>query len=150
MTSKLSNLRIETDRLILRPFTMDDIDGAYTMNLDEEVSRYTGDGGVVSREEMERRIVHDVLGDYEKHGFGRLAVELKDTGDFIGFAGLKFLEDLEEVDDLGFNRLGIKKIVAMVLPENEASVHILEKLKFQYEKDIQEDGLTARLYALES
>ena len=70
-------LRIETDRLVLRPMTIEDIDANYAMNMDEAVSVYTGDGGVVSKEEIERRIKDDVLGDYKKYGYGRLAVELK-------------------------------------------------------------------------
>ncbi|MBR9919538.1 MAG: GNAT family N-acetyltransferase [Bacteroidetes bacterium] len=165
------NLYIETERLLIRPFTPADIDAAYAMNLDTEVSRYTGDGGVVSREEMERRIHEDVFGDYEKHGFGRLAVELKSEQKFIGFTGLKYLADLKEVDlgyrfmspywgkgyatesakaslHLGFETLDLDRIIAMVLPENKASIRVLEKLNFVYEKDIVEEGMLARLYAL--
>jgi len=95
------NLFIETERLLIRPFKMEDIEPSYTMNLDTEVSRYTGDGGVVSKKEIERRIVENVFGDYEKHGFGRLAVELKEENKFIGFTGLKYIEDMDEVD-LGY------------------------------------------------
>lgn len=47
---------------------------------------------------MERRIVENVPGDNEKHGFGRLVVELKGENKFIGFTGLKYLEDMNEVD----------------------------------------------------
>ena len=166
-----SKLFIETERLIIRPFKMADIAPSYVMNLDTEVSRYTGDGGVVSKKEMERRIVEDVFGDYEKHGFGRLAVELKSENQFIGFTGLKYLEDMDEVDlgyrfmkaywgkgiatesakaclDLGFKTLGLDRIIAMVLPENLGSIRVLEKLNFEYEKDIIEDNLLARLYSL--
>ena len=48
-----SNLFIETERLLIRPFKMEDIEPSYIMNLDAEVSRYTGDGGIVSKEEIE-------------------------------------------------------------------------------------------------
>lgn len=166
-----SNLFIETERLLIRPFKMEDIEPAYRMNLDADVSRYTGDGGVVSKKEIERRIIEDVLGDYEKHGFGRLAVELKGENKFIGFTGLKFLEDMDEVDlgfrfmreywgkgiatesgkaclTLGFETLELNKIVAMVLPENKSSIRVLEKLLFEYEKDIIEDGQLANVYSL--
>lgn len=165
-----AQLTIETERLLLRPFRLADIAPSYQMNLDAEVSRYTGDGGVVSKAEMERKIVEDVLGDYAKHGFGRLVVELKGEDQFIGFAGLKYLEDMDEVDlgyrfmkaywgkgyateaaqaclELGFGTLGLKKIIAMVLPANSGSVRVLEKLHFHYEKDIEEDGQLAKLYA---
>lgn len=167
----LAHLIIETDRLLIRPFTREDIEASYSMNLDAEVSRYTGDGGVVSKEEIERRIVEDVLGDYQKHGFGRLAVELKGENKFIGFTGLKYLEDLGEVDlgyrffkeywgqgiateagmaclNLGFEKLGLKRIIAMVLPENSSSIRVLEKLNFQFEKEIIEDNQLAKLYSI--
>ena len=166
-----SNLYIETERLLIRPFKMEDIEPAYKMNLDVEVNRYTGDGGVVSKKEIERRIVEDVFGDYQKHGFGRLAVELKGENKFIGFTGLKYLEDLNEVDlgyrfmkaywgkgiatesaqacvHLGFNTLGLKRMIAMVLPENKDSIRVLEKLNFVYEKEIIEDGELAKIYSL--
>jgi RimJ/RimL family protein N-acetyltransferase len=167
----MTNLFIETERLLIRPFKMEDIEPSYTMNLDAEVSKYTGDGGVVSKKEIERRIVENVFGDYEKYGFGRLAVELKGENKFIGFTGLKYLEDLDEVDlgyrfmkeywgkgiatesgkacvNLGFNKLGLKKMIAMVLPENTGSIHVLEKLNFKYEKEILEDNQLAKLYSL--
>ena len=159
-----SKLIIETERLLIRPFTMDDIEPAYQMNLDAEVSKYTGDGGVVSKEEIKRRIIEDVFGDYGKHGYGRLAVELKGENKFIGFTGLKYLEDMDEVDlgwgkgiatesakacvDFGFETLGLNKIIAMVLPSNNSSIRVLEKLKFEYEKDIIEDNLLANIYIL--
>lgn len=139
------------------------------MNLNSEVSRYTGDGGVVSRKEIERRITENVFGDYEKYGFGRFAVELKENAQFIGFSGLKYLDDMNEVDlgyrlmrehwgkgiatesckaclDYGFNQLNLKKIIAMVLPDNAASIRVLEKLNFQFDKDIIEDGDLVRVY----
>lgn len=166
-----SKLFIETERLLIRPFTIKDLEPAYKMNLDEEVSKYTGDGGVATKKEIERRINEDVFGDYEKHGYGRLAVELKGENKFIGFAGLKYLEDLKEVDlgyrfmkkfwgqgiateagkaciHFGFSTLNLDRIIAMVLPNNAGSIRVLDKLHFKYEKDIIEDDLLAHIYSL--
>lgn len=163
------NLNINTERLIIRPFELKDIEPAYGMNLDAEVSRYTGDGGMVSKKEIEKRILNDVFGDYKKYGYGRLAVELKSENKFIGFAGLKYLPDMDEVDlgyrfmkkywgkgiateagkaclDFGFSALKLNRIIALVLPENMASVRVLEKLGFEYEKESVEEGLLARQY----
>lgn len=171
--NKPLDFRIETDRLIIRPFTEDDIEPSYQLNLDEEVSRYTGDGGVVSRQEIERRIKENVMGDYAKYGYGRLAVEWKENSECIGFTGLKYLDDMDEVDlgyrfkraywgkgiatetgkiclEYGFNMLGLKRIIALVLPENVGSVRVLEKLHFEFEKEVMEDGLLARQYVAHS
>ncbi len=165
------DLFIETERLIIRPFKLEDVESAYQLNLDPEVSRYTSDGGVVAKAEIERRIVEDVLGDYQKHGFGRLAVELKGEGKFIGFTGLKYLEDLGEVDlgyrfmrpywgrgiatesgsaclELGFNILGLDRIIAMVIPENVGSIRVLDKLGFQFEKEMMDGEELVKVYTL--
>lgn len=159
----------QTERLILRNFTLEDVEPSYQMNLDPRVSEFTGDGGVQSREVIHDRIEKNVLGDYEKHGFGRLAVCLKLTGEFIGFAGLKYLEDMKEVDlgyrlafdhwgkglateacqpilEYGFKELNLKKIIALVLPENKASIRVLEKLGFVFEKFIITEGEEAAYY----
>jgi len=158
-----------TSRLIIRPFTIDDIDIAHAMNLDEAVSQYTGDGGVVSYDETARRIKEDVLTDYEKYGYGRMAVCLKSTKEFIGFCGIKYLSDIDKVD-IGYRffskfwgrgyatesakaclndaieRLQLQEIIAFVLPENKGSIKVLEKLSFRYSHDIMEEGELARYY----
>jgi RimJ/RimL family protein N-acetyltransferase len=163
---------IETSRLILRSFTLDDIEAAYAMNLDQEVSKYTGDGGVVSKEEIERRIKEDVLGDYQKHGYGRMAVGINGGPDFIGFCGLKYLEDMRKVDlgyrfmsdywgkgyatescnavlRMGFDQLKLNEIIAMVLPKNKASIRVLEKLNFDFSHSFEEDDMLIDLYKLD-
>ena len=45
--------------------------------------------------------------------------------------------------------LGLERIIALVLPDNLASVRVLEKLGFTHEQDVEEDGATALLYALQ-
>ena len=37
----------------------------------------------------------------------------------------------------------------MVLPANKNSIHVLEKLRFEFEKEIIEEGEPALLYAVE-
>lgn len=163
---------IETERLILRRYTHEDIEAAYQMNLDPEVSRYTGDGGVHNREEIRRMITEHVMGDYETHGFGRFAVIYKPDNVYIGFSGLKFLEDYQEVDlgyrfvrkywgkgiatesglasiAYGFETLKLDHIIGLVYPENVASVRVLEKLGFEWEKAVVEDGKDAAKYRLD-
>ena len=91
------------------------------------------------------------LADYKKYGYGRFAVELKETGEVIGFCGIKYLPeiDLPEVGFrymkeywgrgigteaaevcVGFARddLKIKKLIALIIPENIASIRVAEKL----------------------
>ena len=167
-----SDLFIETQGLQLRPFELSDIIPAYEMNLDAQVSQFTGDGGVVSKEEIERRISEDVLGDYKKYGFGRLALEWKEHKKFIGFTGLKYLGDTSEVDlgyrllreywgrgiateagraclELGFLKLELEKIIAMTLPGNLKSENVLQKLGMQFIEHRMEDDEKVKVFGIE-
>ena len=168
----ISELFIETPRLRLRPFDLSDIIPAYEMNLDVQVSQYTGDGGVVSKEEIERRIIEDVLGDYKKHGFGRLAIEWKENKEFIGFAGLKFLEDQDEVDlgyrlrrnywgrgiateagkaclEFGFSKLKLEQLIAMIIPANLKSENVLLKLGMRFFEYRMEEDEKVKVFRIE-
>lgn len=165
------NIRIETPRLLLRPFTLNDIEAAYNMNLDQEISIYTGDGGVVNYDEMERRIRGIISEDYMKYGYGRFAVELIGVDSFIGFAGLKYLPEYAVTDlgyrfkkkywgqgiateagkasiEYGFNALKLKELRAYAMEENKASIKVLTKLGFIYEMDLTEHALTYQQFKL--
>ena len=165
------NTIIETGRLILRPFTMDDVEPSYQMNLDEEITLYTNDGGVKTRAEIHKTIKTNVLGDYEKHGFGRLAVILKSENAFIGFTGLKYLPEYNLVDlgyrlrrdcwgkgiategakasmKFAFNDLKLPKVVGFIIPDNIASARILTKLNFKFEKELYEDEILLHQYSI--
>lgn len=165
-------ITIQTERLILRPFTMDDVDESYAMEQDAEVNQYTHDGGVKQYDEVEKLIHTLIHVDYAENGFGRFAVELKETSEFIGFCGLKRLTESQEVDlgyrlkrshwgqglateacraciDFGFRTLGLDELCAFVLPANARSIRVLDKVGFVFQKEIDFEGETARKYVLE-
>lgn len=87
---------LKTERLLIRPLTMVDLAAKHAMEQHPDVYRYNGfvrleDGSKRARtvEEtrwhLERRIA-----EYELQGFGQMALELKGTGAFVGWAGLQF------------------------------------------------------------
>ena len=88
---------VETARLLLREFVMDDAENFFRMVSDPEVTRYTGDGGK-TLEEARQGLEQRLFRDYRKYTYGRWAAVDKATGKVIGFAGLKYLEDVDEVD----------------------------------------------------
>ena len=163
---------IETERLVLRPYSLDDVDAYYQINLDPDVSKYTNDGGVKTKEEIYRTIKENVLGDYKKYGFGRYAVVSKKENELIGFSGMKFLPEHNGVD-LGyrykkaywgkgiateagkaslyfaFHELKFKNILGFVLPDNKASIRVLEKLNFTFEKEFYEEDILIHQFNLE-
>ncbi len=163
---------IETERLILRPFALEDIAPSYQISLDPRVTRYTHDGGVKTLEEIDHIIRINVLGDYHKYGFGRFAVIHKQDNRFIGFSGLKYLPELDQVDigyrfhpsywgqgiatesglaslSFGFETLQLDHIIGQALIENIASQRVLEKLHFSFEKEFEDDGVTVRQYTID-
>lgn len=78
---------LETERLILRPLTMADLDALAELYRDPDVRRYFPEGTLTfeeTKEELEWII--DVY--YARYGYGLWATVLKETGEFIGRCGL--------------------------------------------------------------
>ncbi|ALK97275.1 hypothetical protein AB595_11660 [Massilia sp. WF1] len=163
---------METQRLILRPFTLDDAEAWLPLITLPEIVRYTGDTPVASVDEAREVLRTRPLRDYAVHGYGRMAVIEKASGRLIGFSGLKYLEDLHEVD-IGYRFLpdcwgkgyasesagvlmehgrrvhGFRRIVGMAHPDNAGSIRVLDKLGLRFERllDPEPDGVRLRLYA---
>ncbi len=158
---------IETERTIMRKFTIDDAEACYALNLDLEVLKYTGD---VPFESLQ--MAADFLASYdqyEKYGVGRLAVIEKATQKFIGFCGLKYCPEKEEYDigyrflrdrwnkgfatetaseclSFGFNELGIETIVGRAMKDNIASIHVLKKIGMTFKDTFDFDGHEGVIY----
>jgi len=142
---------LETERLRMRLFTSDDVQITYELGTDPEIIRYAENEPLKDMQEARQRLEGGPLADYEKYGYGRFAVEYKGTGKVIGFCGIKYIEEigLPEVGyrylteywgrgigteaaracvDFARDDLGLKKLVALIIPENQASIRIAEKL----------------------
>jgi [ribosomal protein S5]-alanine N-acetyltransferase len=147
---------LETDRLLLREFVIDDVEDFFRMVSDPDVTRYTGDGGKTLAE-AQKGLEERVFQDYKKHGYGRWATVYKPTGKVIGFAGLKYLDDVGEIDlgyrffkehwskglateasravlTYGFDTLQLQRIIGIADTENKVSIRVLEKVGFTFEK----------------
>jgi len=153
---------IETARTRLRRFRLSDAEAVLNFGSNEQVLRRTGDQALSNIEDAEKVISEVWESDYQRFGYGRfgygrLAVVLKSIDQVIGFAGLKYLPELNETDlgyrilpehwgkgitsemippvlSYGFEDLGLERIVAHVMPENLASSRVLEKSGFQFVK----------------
>jgi ribosomal-protein-alanine N-acetyltransferase len=144
----------ETDRLLFRRFTEDDAPLLYDLNLDPEVIRYTHDP--LTDVEHARKVLKEViLPQYILYDHGRWAVHLRSGLEFIGWCGLKYLTETNEVDlgyrfkknfwgngyateaaraciKHGFAMLNLGRIVGRALPANLASIKVLEKSGMEY------------------
>ena len=150
---------LETDRLLLREYVEEDAEAFFKLNTDPEVLRFVPDKQLTNVEQARQILIDHPIADYQKQGFGRGACILKSTGGNIGFAGLKYLEELGEVDvayrlmpaywgqglatevalasvRYGFAELGLKQIIGLVMPKNIASVRVLEKTGLRYAETV--------------
>jgi RimJ/RimL family protein N-acetyltransferase len=164
-------LILETDRILLREFVLDDVEAFFRMVSDPDLTRYTGDGGK-TLEEARKGLEERLFQDYRKYGYGRWAAVYKPTGQVIGFAGLKYLEDVGEVDlgyrffkeywgqglatessravlAYGFDTRRLQRIIGIADIENKASIRVLEKVGFQFEKFTTYRGHEVAWYAIE-
>ncbi|MNU76505.1 anhydro-N-acetylmuramic acid kinase [compost metagenome] len=149
----MKKIVLETERLYLREMTPEDAESAYLLNLDPEVIRYTGDDPFESMEEAKAFL--EKYDHYQKYGFGRWGVILKETNEYLGWCGLKYTPELDEFDigyrfmrkfwgfgyateaaeaclHYGFDQLTLPAIVGRAMPENGASVRVLEKIGLTY------------------
>ena len=86
---------LETERLILRAFKDEDVDGFCELYGDADHASFVG--GAKSRYQCWEKMT-SLLGAWQVRGFGRYAVEEKETGRFLGHSGPAmpgFIDDIE-------------------------------------------------------
>lgn len=164
---------IETERLILRKLTLDDAE--FILELVNEPSwlKFIGDRGVRNVDDACTYMLKGPIAMYERLGFGLYLTALKDDGVPIGLCGLIKRDTLADVDlgfaflpafwgkgyaaesaraalELGWNRFGLKRIVAITSPRNSRSIKLLENIGFVFEKEFRlTEADVVKLFAIE-
>jgi RimJ/RimL family protein N-acetyltransferase len=153
-------------RVIVRALTLADAPFVVSLLNDPDFIRNIGDRGVRSEADAREYLNAGPLASYLRHGFGLCAVTLAATGEAMGLCGLLQRAELPG-PDLGFaflpqfraqgyafeaasavkadahTRLGLSTLLAIVNPANDASIRLLAKLGFEFERTIQMGGETA-------
>ena len=146
---------IETERLLLRPFTLHDAEELHRTWGDPASQRFGGDWPRPETSDDTRRYLEPVVAGQAERGYASWAVVERASGRLIGDCGLFPADgvgpDVELAYGLapdvwgrgyateaaaacvrvGFGELGLERIVADVDPANTASVRVLEKLGFE-------------------
>lgn len=150
---------IETERLLLREIQMSDVDGMFELDSNPNVHLFVGNKPVKSIEES-IGYVKNVQQQYKDFGIGRWAVILKETNEFLGWSGIKFItneinnhKDFYEIGyrfiekhwgkgyateagkafiNYAFNVMKVDAVYAYADAGNENSRRILEKLDLRY------------------
>ncbi|MGE5642803.1 MAG: GNAT family N-acetyltransferase [Byssovorax cruenta] len=154
---------VKTERLILRYFEPIDSEAMMDVFGDAEVMRF-GDG-VQTREWVEAWL-RTCLENYQRRGFGPYAVVEQSTGDVIGYCGLFYFPDMHGqpeielgyrlrraawgqgyateaarlVRDYAFHTLHIKRLIALIDPDNVPSIRVAEKIGMHYESEVMLEG----------
>ena len=152
-----------------RAFTLNDCEAFYRLNSHPEVMRFTCEQPLHAMEDARQAIAN--YPDFETVGYGRWACVLKATGAVIGFCGLKYLPELDEVDvgfrflpeywgqglatetcsaciAFGFDVLNLSRILGLVLTANKASIRVLEKCGMTRNGEVAFDGACALKYVV--
>ncbi len=154
MTKKSSH-SLETPRLKLRPFTTRDVASYARIRAKPAVVRYLpgGKANVAQASIIAERTVSHCISLWENDpGYGPWAMVERSNGCLIGHMGLRKLPELEDKAELlylldqdfwgqglateaalaslefGFEVLKLKRIIALVMPENTASIRVAERV----------------------
>ncbi len=157
------NSILQTSRLIVRRFTTDDAPFMLQLLNDPTWIRYIGDRNVHTIEDAEKYLLDGSLKNYQNLGFGFYMVCHRESGAPIGTCGFTkrdFLSHpdfgfafLPEYTGQGFaietavatmayaeEVLKLDRLVAITLPDNIRSIHLLIKIGFRFEKAILVEG----------
>jgi RimJ/RimL family protein N-acetyltransferase len=161
--------KLETPRLKLRAFTLEDWGPYAEMYADESFVRYLN-GKPLSREEAWESMAI-ILGHWNLLGYGIWALECKATGQLIGRAGLLNLPQWPDVEvcwalsprfwgngyateagqatvHWAFQEVGLGRLISLIHPENTASEAVALRLGEEFRERIMFEGKPAKVYEM--
>ena len=161
---------LATARLTLRPVRSEDLDALHRILGEPDVLRYFPKPEPPSRERV-REIIEGQERHWAERGYGWWAAFPRGGGALMGWCGLQYLAETDEVEvaclldpehwgkgyavegsaaalDFGFRELGTGTIVAIVHPRNLRSLRAVETLGLAFTNDARYFGMEARRYAI--
>lgn len=141
---------LHTQRLLLRPFTEDDLDAYAQIVADPEVVRFLGDGRTADRDEAWRHMAL-LLGHEVLRGWTNNAVVDRASGRLLGRAGLWQPEGWPGLEvgwvlarsawghgyateaaaawrDWAFDHLGVPELISVIHRDNTRSAKVAERI----------------------
>jgi len=155
--------RLETDRLVLRPVTLQDAAFMLAVWNDPAFVRNVGDRGIRTVAEAEGALETGVLKLFAEYGYGPFTLTIRSSETRIGICGLFRRPNLED-PDIGFallpdyygqgyageaaravlkharDDLQLPALTAIVAPGNRPSISLIEKLGFTFDRMITMPG----------
>ena len=152
----------------MKPIQASDLDSLAAIWADPEVTRFLPSRGVpISIERVEETLA-SLIEHWKQHSYGIWAIV--GSSSMIGYCGLRYLQELDVVEVLyglakahwgqgiatqatqaaiayGCNVVKLDRIIALALPDNHASIRVIEKAGLHYEKQLQMFNLNALYYS---
>ncbi|MGG1593036.1 GNAT family N-acetyltransferase [Terribacillus saccharophilus] len=165
---------IETNRLLIRPYTIEDMHFLESLVSDPQVVRFIGNGKPRTKEGARLFFNWNLSHMKEDQLFGLQVLVEKTSGDLIGHAGLvpQEVDGVTEIEvgywiapaywgmgfateaatafrDIAFERLNEDRIIALIYPDNIASCRVAEKLGMHIWKEIERHNKEVLVYTKE-
>lgn len=163
---------LETDRLLMRRLVASDLDDLYALYRDPEIRRYFPEG-TLTLDETREELAWFLNGHPDHPELGLWATIHRPTGAFIGRCGLLpwTIDGVDEVEiayliakpwqrqglgaeaaralvRYGFETLGLKRLIALIDPEHEASIGTAAKAGLQFWKEVELASIRSVVYAV--
>jgi len=161
---------LETERLLLRPWSLDDIDALHQIWTNPQVRRYLWDDEVISRQRAAAAVEAGVAAA-NRNGVGLWCVLTKLAGALTGFCGFRFIGDSPDIELLygllpdywgqglateatraalayGFGAALFTRVYMRTDVPNRASVRVMERLGMKFERETRLGARPTLIYSL--
>ena len=167
MSKSVKQIIFETERLVVRSYTMDDFDNFYRLNGDEDVMRFIRPA---QSKKHSQEFLQKIIAAYaERPGMGRWAMFFREDNQFAGSFAIIPIENSDQLQlgyalikenwgkgyasesvkgglQYAFGHLGLTEIAGITYPENIPSQKVLLKNGFVFEKTFLEEEKELHLY----
>lgn len=167
---------IESPRLLFRELLLSDAEAMFELDSDPEVMKYVGMPPLTHIDQT-RETIEKIRQQYLDFGIGRWGAFIKETNEFIGWAGLKYIDEINGQNDVydlgyrflkrhwgkgygtesalafldfGFDEMHLERVSAYVDMENTASKRILEKCGMRFVNTFLDEGDVCGWYEIDN
>jgi RimJ/RimL family protein N-acetyltransferase len=168
----MNELRLETDRLILRNYRLSDFEDHFKLCADPNVMRYLLGQKPLSRFEAWRHMAY-IVGHWELLGYGYFVAEEKATGRFVGRIGFTNPEGWPGFElgwtlapefqgkgfateggrfllNYAFSEMKRNHVISVIHPDNRASIRVAERLGEELEGETEVGDMHMLIYGIDS
>ncbi len=170
-SAPVDEIRLETERLVLRKYRLSDFEDHFKLCADPDVMRYLVGGKPMSRLEAWRHMAF-LVGHWELLGYGYFVAEEKASGRFVGRIGFANPEGWPGFEigwtiapefqgrgfateggrfllQYAFEEMDKSHVISVINPENKPSIRVAERLGEKLEGKSEVMGTLMLIYGID-